>query len=132
MGCTVVQAHFEHLEEIARLFDQYRVFYKQPSDLEAAKKFIQERFRKRDSVVLAARDAKRLVGYTQLYPSFSSVSMKRVWILNDLFVEEACRRKGIATLLMKAAESFARDTGAVRLILATQVSNAAAQPLYES
>ena len=128
----VVLARFEHLEEVSKLFDQYRVFYKQPSDLEAARKFLQERFQKNDSTVFVASNDGCIVGFTQLYPSFSSVSMKRVWILNDLFVEETCRRKGVAKLLMSAAENFARETQAVRLILATQISNTATQALYES
>jgi GNAT superfamily N-acetyltransferase len=128
----VFQAHLEHLEEVATLFDHYRVFYKQPSDPEAAKAFMQERFQKNDSTVFAVCDDGIMVGYTQLFPSFSSVSMKRVWILNDLFVQEAYRQKGAAKLLMSAAENFARETGAVRIILSTQVSNIAAQSLYES
>lgn len=128
----VVLARFEHLEEVSKLFDQYRVFYKQPSDLQAARKFLQERFQKNDSTVFVASNDGCMVGFTQLYPSFSSVSMKRVWILNDLFVEEACRKKGVAKLLMSAAEDFARETEAVRIILATQISNTAAQALYES
>jgi GNAT superfamily N-acetyltransferase len=128
----VFQAHFEHLEEVSKLFDQYRVFYKQPSDSEAARAFMQERFQKKDSTVFVACNNGLMVGYTQLFPSFSSVSMKRVWILNDLFVQEAHRKKGAAKLLMSAAENFARETGAVRIILSTQASNIAAQPLYES
>lgn len=128
----VFQARFEYLEEVSSLFDRYRVFYKSSSDLEAARKFLQERFQKIDSIIFVASHEGRLVGFTQLYPSFSSVSMKRVWILNDLFVEEACRKQGVAKLLMNAAEEFARKTGAIRLVLATQVSNITAQSLYES
>jgi GNAT superfamily N-acetyltransferase len=128
----VVIANLEHLQEVSKLFDQYRVFYKQSSDITAAKAFLQERFQKKDSTVLIARDHDLIVGFTQLYPSFSSVSMKRVWILNDLFVEEAYRKKGVAKSLIKAAEKFARETGAVRIILATQITNIAAQSLYES
>jgi GNAT superfamily N-acetyltransferase len=125
-------ANFEHLEEVSKLFDQYRVFYKQSSDIESAKAFIQERLQKNDSTVLIARDHDLILGFTQLYPSFSSVSMKRIWILNDLFVEEAYRKKGVAKLLISAAEKFAQGTEAVRIILATQITNIAAQSLYES
>jgi GNAT superfamily N-acetyltransferase len=128
----VFQAVLENLEELSILFDQYRIFYKSSSDIEAAKKFLQERFQKLDSVIFAANDDGRMIGFTQLYPTFSSVSMKRVWILNDLFVEEDHRRKGIANSLMDAAEKFARETEAVRIILATQISNMLAQELYES
>ncbi|MBD1869859.1 GNAT family N-acetyltransferase [Leptolyngbya sp. FACHB-671] len=128
----VFQAHFEHLEEVTKLFDQYRVFYQSSSDLEAAREFLQERFHKQDSIIFVVQDEGRIVGFTQLYPSFSSVSMKRVWILNDLFVELAWRNKGVAKLLLRAAEDFARETEAVRITLATQISNTAAQALYES
>jgi GNAT superfamily N-acetyltransferase len=128
----IVLANSQHLEEVSRLFDQYRIFYQQTSNLEAATKFLQERLQKNDSTIFLADEGGYIVGFTQLYPSFSSVSMKRVWILNDLFVEEPYRNKGVAKLLMNAAEEFARETGAVRIILSTQISNIAAQALYES
>jgi ribosomal protein S18 acetylase RimI-like enzyme len=128
----VMLARFEHLKAVAQLFDQYRMFYGQPSDLEAATRFLQERFQQQNSTVLIASDGEYVVGFIQLYPSFSSVSMKPIWILNDLFVEEAHRGKGIAKLLILAAESLARQTGAVRIVLATQISNVVAQALYES
>lgn len=125
-------AGLEHLEEVSRLFDQFRIFYQQPSNPEAARRFIQERFQNNDSTIFLAGNKGNMVGFTQLYPSFSSVSMKRTWILNDLFVEEAWRNKGIAKLLMSAAEEYAQKTGAIRIVLATQISNLAAQSLYQS
>ncbi|MBW4514678.1 MAG: GNAT family N-acetyltransferase [Timaviella obliquedivisa GSE-PSE-MK23-08B] len=128
----VILARSDHLEEVAKLFDQYRVFYQQRSDLEAARQFLEQRFESQDSILLLAREAEQTVGFTQLYPSFSSISMQRVWILNDLFVAESHRGQGIAKLLMGRAEKYARQTDAVRIILATQISNAAAQTLYES
>jgi ribosomal protein S18 acetylase RimI-like enzyme len=137
MGCLidvmeVFLAHLEHLDRVAPLFDRYRIFYKQTSDLDAARKFLQERFQKGDSTVFVASDNGSIVGFTQLYPSFSSVSMKPIWILNDLFVDEPYRKQGVAKLMMKTAENFARETGAIRIALATQISNLAAQSLYES
>ena len=128
----VFLASLKHLEEVSRLFDKYRVFYQQPSDMEAAKKFLQERLQKNDSTIFLASNRGNMLGFTQLYPSFSSVSMKRVWILNDLFVDEAYRGKGAAQLLMNAAEEFARETGAIRIVLATQISNVVARSLYVS
>jgi ribosomal protein S18 acetylase RimI-like enzyme len=127
----VFLANINHLESLSVLFDRYRIFYHQVSNLDAAKEFLKERFKNNDSVVFAANDNGQLVGFTQLYPSFSSVSMKRVWILNDLYVEESYRRIGIATLLMSAAEEYAKESGAVRVILSTQTSNITAQKLYE-
>ncbi|MEA5602112.1 GNAT family N-acetyltransferase [Nostoc sp. UHCC 0252] len=128
----VFLANINHIESISVLFDRYRVFYNQISNLEAAKDFLKERFNNNDSVVFAASDNGQLVGFTQLYPSFSSVSMKRICILNDLYVEESHRRKGIAKLLMSAAEEYAKESGAIRVILSTQISNITAQKLYEA
>jgi GNAT superfamily N-acetyltransferase len=128
----VVLARSDHLEEVVVLFDQYRIFYKQSSNLEAARRFLQDRLQANDSTIFIARENGCGVGFTQLYPSFSSVSMNRIWILNDLFVEASHRKQGVAKLLMGAAENYARETGAVRIVLATQVSNVSAQALYES
>ncbi|MFN6571689.1 GNAT family N-acetyltransferase [Dendronalium sp. ChiSLP03b] len=128
----VVLAAAEHLENLSVLFDLYRVFYQQTSDLESAKKFLYKRLQNRDSVIFVVNVENNLVGFTQLYPSFSSVSMKRVWILNDLFVQEVYRNKGVARLLMEAAENYAKETKAVRIVLATQIANTVAQKLYES
>lgn len=127
----IVLLNRERLGELATLFDQYRIFYRQPSELEDAKNFLRERFDKNDSVIFGAADKGKLVGFTQLYPSYSSVSMMRVWILNDLFVEKSYRRQGVARLLMDAARVHAAETGAVRIELATQISNEPAQRLYE-
>ena len=128
----ILQAKIEHLEEVAQLFDRYRVFYQQPADLSGSRAFIQQRLQKGDSTIFLAQSAGQSVGFTQLYPSFSSVSMRPIWILNDLFVEAAHRRQGLAQTLMSTAADFARDTGAIRLSLSTQVENTAAQALYES
>jgi ribosomal protein S18 acetylase RimI-like enzyme len=125
-------ADVNDLEEVSQLFDRYRIFYYQSSDIEAARSFLRERFQKGDSKLFIARVDNRIVGFTQLYPSFSSVSMKTVWILNDLFVEEAYRNQSVAKSLISAAENFARSTKAVRIVLSTQVSNIAARSLYRS
>ena len=128
----IIKAQIEHLEEIAILFDLYRMFYQQSSDLEAARKFIYDRLQKSDSTILIASNNSHIVGFVQLYPSFSSVSMKRIWILNDLFVRETERNKGVARSLMSAAADFGKETAAIRLVLSTQISNNLAQALYES
>jgi ribosomal protein S18 acetylase RimI-like enzyme len=128
----VFQASSEHLKEVSKLFDQYRVFYNLSSDYEAAREFLKERFEKEDSTIFAASVDRRIVGFAQLYPSFSSLSMKHISILNDLFVNEGYRGQGVAKSLMSAAENFARETKCVQIVLATQISNIAAQSLYES
>ncbi|PSB58150.1 GNAT family N-acetyltransferase [Chamaesiphon polymorphus] len=125
-------AGIEDLDEIAKLFDCYRIFYQQPSDLEAARNFLKQRFDRSDARIFVARIEGQTVGFTQLYPSFSSVAMKPVWILNDLFVSEAYRNRGVARSLMGAVENFGRETAAIRIILSTQVANTAARSLYRS
>ena len=117
---------------VAALFDRYRRFYGQPSDLFAALQFITARLAANESVVILAANEQGVIGFTQLYPSFSSVSMQRMWILNDLFVAQEHRRKGVAQALMSAAEAFAAEDGSKGLALCTAKTNAAAKALYAS
>lgn len=116
----------------ATLFDQYRQFYEQDADPDGTLEFIKARLERDQSIVLLASCDGSDVGFTQLYPSFSSVSMAPIWILNDLFVAESHRRCGVARTLMNAASDLARNEGAKRLCLATASDNASAQSLYES
>jgi GNAT superfamily N-acetyltransferase len=132
MLMKIAQATIEQLNDVAFLFNQYRVFYRQPADLDSARKFIQERLQQKDAVILLAMENDHPVGYTQLFPSWSSVSMQRVWILNDLFVLAEKRNQGIAKALMNKAKDHAKSTNAVRLILATETTNTTGQHLYES
>jgi len=129
----IMQATVRDLEQLAPVFDQYRVFYKQASDLEAAKQFLFEKFEHRESVIFLAkhRPTDQIVGFTQLYPSFSSISLQRTWILNDLFVCADYRKQGIATKLLNQAKEFAALTKAKGLELSTATDNAAAQKCYE-
>ncbi len=132
--CTVFRTDAEHLDDLAVLFDKYRRFYRQPSDLAAARRFLSDRLANNESVIFAAQlsEADGLVGFTQLYPTFSSVRMRRVWTLNDLFVAESARGQGVARALMEAAQAFATSTGAAALELATERDNTTAQALYDS
>jgi GNAT superfamily N-acetyltransferase len=116
---------------IAPLFDAYRQFYGQTPDLEGARQFLFERLQRGESVIFAVIEDEQALGFTQLYPSFSSASMKPIWILNDLFVVEKARRRGIGARLLRAARDHAVQTGAVRLVLSTAVENRPAQALYE-
>ncbi|NJK55538.1 MAG: GNAT family N-acetyltransferase [Pleurocapsa sp. SU_5_0] len=128
----IYQATIKQLDQVAFLFNQYRIFYRQPADLKSAQKFIRERLQQQDAVIFLARENEQPVGYTQLFPSWSSVSMQRVWILNDLFVLREKRNQGIAKALMNKAKDHAISTNAVRIILATEVTNQIGQNLYES
>lgn len=121
----------DQVDLVAPLFDAYRQFYNQKPDAEGAREFLLGRLVNDDSVILAAIDNDQALGFTQLYPSFSSVSMRPILILNDLFVAKEARGQGIATQLMNAAVEYAKDTGAARLALSTGVENTTAQRLYE-
>ena len=90
---TLIQAEPNHLDDLALLFDAYRVFYRKESDLSAAQVFLRERLIKNQSVVFMVYDGSRAIGFTQLYLLFSSVNMAAVWLLNDLFVDPTYRGK---------------------------------------
>ncbi|MBK5214982.1 MAG: GNAT family N-acetyltransferase [Flavobacteriaceae bacterium] len=122
----IITATIENLEQLVPLFDSYRVFYKQPSNPDAARNFLKERFIKNDSAIILCLDAsEKGLGFTQLYPSFSSVSMQRIYILNDLFVASDARKKGVGEALMKHAKQFAIDNGSKGLTLETALDNPA-------
>ena len=129
----VRRAMLADLELIAPLFDAYRQFYQQTPDLALAREFLRERLEHDQSVIfLALRPDGTAAGFTQLFPSFSSASAQRIFILNDLFVDPAARRSGVGQLLLRAAAEFGRSTGAVRLTLSTAHTNTPAQSLYEA
>ena len=117
---------------IVPLFDGYRRFYGQPSELDRVRAFLKERLARGDAVLLIAEADGRALGFTQLYPSFSSVSMAPIFILNDLFVVLEARRSGVARRLLEAAVRYGREAGAIRLSLSTAHTNTAAQALYAS
>lgn len=122
------------LDTVAALFDAYRQFYGQPADFQLAEAFLRDRFSNYDSVVFLAIDSasREGIGFVQLYPSFSSVAARRIWILNDLFVAPSARRRGVGRALLDAAREHAASTGAKRLILSTATTNREARALYES
>jgi GNAT superfamily N-acetyltransferase len=130
---TIVRSGIKDLDDLAPLFDGYRQFYGQRSNLAAAREFLRERIERDESVIYAAyTGAREAAGFTQLYPSFSSVSLKPLWILNDLFVRSDIRRGGVGRALLERARRHAVETGAKGLVLNTAVTNKAAQTLYES
>ena len=127
----ILQATKEHLNQLTALFNGYRMFYKQPDSPDKAEAFLRDRFRQNDSVIFIAFSSENeAVGFTQLYPSFSSVSVQRTYILNDLFVSEKNRGQGIGEALLNHAKQFAKKEGSKGLTLETETNNPA-QHLYE-
>lgn len=130
---TTRQAESRDLDAVAALFDAYRQFYEMPADLALARRYLDERIQRRESVIFVAENTDgNIVGFTQLYPAFCSVLADRTFVLYDLFVMPAARGTGAGRALMEAAESYARAHGAARLQLQTAKTNKIGQSLYES
>lgn len=132
----IYQAELKDLDKAAAMLNQYRRFYEREDDLDGAREYIRERLTHGDSVIYLA-DCTRCgslatPGFLQLYPSFSSLSMSRLWILNDLYVDSEYRGLGIGRELLHQARAHAVQTKAKGLTLSTQLHNTAAQRLYES
>jgi GNAT superfamily N-acetyltransferase len=121
------RATIADIDVLVPLFDAYRQFYRFPSDLDGARRFLLDRFEHSQSIIFLADS----VGFTQLYPSFSSGAMARIFVLNDLFVAPEARGKGVGAALLNAAAEYGRRAGAVRLVLTTEVTNTTAQSVYE-
>ncbi|URN93782.1 MAG: GNAT family N-acetyltransferase [Candidatus Pristimantibacillus lignocellulolyticus] len=130
---SIKQAAINDLEKLSELFDLYRIFYDQNSDISGAKHFLCERIKRNESIIFIVEETenKEFIGFTQLYPSFSSISMQRSWILNDLFVKIERRGNGIAKLLLDKAYRYAKETSSKGLSLSTSISNDRAQKIYE-
>jgi GNAT superfamily N-acetyltransferase len=128
---NVIRAQLADVAQAAPLFAAYREFYGQPYDLEAAASFLASRLARDESVVLLAGDADATVGFTQIYPSFSSSELAPIWILNDLFVLEDARGTGAADALLETAATLAKEAGVISIELATAHTNLRAQAVYD-
>jgi ribosomal protein S18 acetylase RimI-like enzyme len=131
----IIQATLEHLDLLTPLFVKYREFYGELPYPDSSRAFLEKRLRRDESVIyLALHDEEdsKLLGFCQLYPSFSSLSLKRVWILNDIYVAEDARRQLVADHLIQKAKKMAKETQAVRMRVSTSANNEVAQKVYES
>jgi ribosomal protein S18 acetylase RimI-like enzyme len=120
----------QDLSQLAKLFDQYRVFYRKVSDIPSAEDFLKERIENKDSEIFVAEENGNLVGFVQLYPLFSSTRMKRYWLLNDLYVNKNHRGKGYSKELIEDAKELAKLTKASGVLLETGKSNDIGNQLY--
>ena len=131
MSLQIREATLEDLNELVPLFDAYRIFYDHPGDIKGATDFLYERISKKESAIFIAFLNDEAVGFTQLYPIFSSVSLKPALLLNDLYVAEKARQQGIAEALLNAAKNYGRQSDAKWLLLETAFDNYKAQSVYE-
>lgn len=129
----IVRAGARHLDELAPLFDAYRVFYRQLPDPVAAREFVRDRLAQRDACVFfLASDARGPLGFTRMWLAYSSIAVRPAWILEDLYVVEAARGRGVASALLERCARHAKESGAVAISLETASDNVAAQRLYEA
>lgn len=127
----IYRATESDLQGVGDLFHAYRMFYEQAPNKIAAFQFIEDRLIEKDSIIFVAKDQTNYIGFVQLYPTFSSISMKKAWILNDLYVVDAARRKGVAQELINQSIDLCEKTKAAYLTLETASSNLHAKKLYE-
>ncbi len=118
------------LEQIAKLFDLYRIFYRKNSDVKGANRFIGERINQGDSKIFVCEKDGKLIGFVQLYPLFSSTRMKKLWLLNDLFVDSNYRGIGVSIQLIEKAKELVKETNACGMFLETEKSNMIGNKLY--
>ncbi len=132
MNTIITKITTENIDELVPLFDQYMVFYKKPSEPDKYRQYLAERIRNNDATGFIAFNAhNKAVGFVLHYHAFSSVSLGRVIILNDLFVSKESRKKGVAAQLIEHTITLAKTTEAVRIDLAAAIDNKVAQSLYE-
>jgi GNAT superfamily N-acetyltransferase len=132
MQAIIREAKEEDIAELSILFNDYRIYYKKNGDLENAKIFLQKRIQQQESIIFIAIIGKQIVGFTQLYPLFSSLSMKRSWLLNDLYILEAYRGMGFSKQLIWAAKQLANQTDSSGILLETEKTNSIGNNLYPS
>lgn len=128
----VKRASINDIEQLASMFNEYRQFYRQPDDLAGCKEFLSARISSDESVAFIAFIEQQPSGFIHLYPGFSSVYMKPLWTMNDLYVRSSARRQGVGFALLDKAKAMALETGAILVKLSTEQRNIAAQKVYES
>lgn len=127
----ISRATLSDLDELNELFDGYRVFYEKDSDKETSKAFLKERIEKNESVIYISRNREGVAtGFVQLYPVFSSTRMKRFWLLNDLYVDQAYRGQGFSKALIEKSKNLCKETGACGMMLETAKDNHVGNQLY--
>ncbi|PRD45513.1 GNAT family N-acetyltransferase [Sphingobacterium haloxyli] len=127
----IVSVNRENVDLVYGLFNLYRVFYGKEPDLALAQKYIDDRVQQADSLIFVVMEKGKPVGFTQLYPSFSSVRLVKNWIINDLYVVQECRSQGVGTLLLEHAFREAKERGAKAVLISTQRTNQPARCLYQ-
>lgn len=128
---NIYQAQAQDVDTVLPLYLAYRRFYEVEERAQQARDFILKRLQLNESVIFFAEVDGKAVGFTQLYPLFCSLEMKRIWLLYDLFVDESARQHGVAQRLIARAEQLAKESDSAFIMLSTATDNTQAQALYE-
>ncbi|MEZ8283443.1 GNAT family N-acetyltransferase [Vibrio splendidus] len=128
------KAKLEDIEQLSRLFHSYRqlsVSLDNSFSLSDSTKWIEDRLSEDNAVFLIAESEQEILGFVTLYQGFSSISLSKYWILNDLFVSKDARGLGLGRSLMEQAEMYASATKSKGIELETSKDNLLAQSLYK-
>ncbi|WP_068984715.1 MULTISPECIES: GNAT family N-acetyltransferase [Lysinibacillus] len=128
----ILQATMNELEELTVLFDEYRQFYGIESDVSSAKAFLQLRMALKESIIFVVVENGNIIGFAQLYPTFSSIALQRAYILNDIYVKEEARGQGVGKALMEKVFQYCEQQYARYVTLQTATDNVHARKLYEN
>ena len=132
MNYKIIKATKENINQVGKLFDLYRQFYKYKSNIHESTNYISERINNNESTIfLALTDNNNPTGFVQLYETFGSLHLGKIIILYDLYVAKECRKYGIGERLMKKSQEYAESIGAKSIELSTAKDNLTAQSLYE-
>ena len=129
---SVRRAAPSDVDALLPLFLGYLGFYGVERPTEDARAFLAERLGGGDAVAFLAEADARPVGLAQVYPTFSSLGLRPVWTLNDLYVDPGARGTGAGRALVRAVAAAAREAGVRNLQLSTAWDNTRAQSLYEA
>ena len=128
----IINANLDHLDQLTPMFIRYRELYGAMPQAEASREYLTARLNKNEAVILLAFEQDTLLGFCLVYPSFSSVSLRPTWIINDLYVSEEARGQHIARKLLQEISQQAHGNQAVRLRVSINANNEIAKRLYES
>ncbi len=140
---AIAHAEMDDLERLLPLFDAYRVGLGKTTAVGACRTFLFNRLIDEDALILLAFDGEQkavdldpdehqLLGFLQLFPSFSTLALNDIWILNDLYVLPEARRMGVAKKLIEHARDFLTQRWDHGLVLEASQNNPEAQALCEA
>jgi GNAT superfamily N-acetyltransferase len=124
----------ESFEELLPLIAAYQRFYEVDEVDEERNRSFFRRFLapSEDGQLLGAREGGHFLGYACLYWHFSSTQAAETVLMNDLYVAEGARGRGVGRALIEATAAVGRERGVASVEWATAPDNGTARRLYET